>query len=144
MGAWNVGPFDNDAAGDALDEIEAAAPAHRLPLIRRKLSKVAGATGRLDAGDTDEALAVAALVAALVAAATGRSEALHPDAAEFLASHPIKPDAETRALALRTIDRALLPDGNEWHELWVLSNGLDEARLALRPFRDALANSLAP
>jgi hypothetical protein len=135
MGAWGVGPFDNDASGDALDELGAAGARALLSLVEEKLAKIADSTGRLDSWETEQALAAAALVAA----STGAPGALHPTAVEFLSSHPIESTAELRVLAARTIERALTERDNEWYELWVLSAGLAEAREALEPFQDVLS-----
>jgi hypothetical protein len=43
------------------------------------------------------------------------------------------------ALSGRTFDRLLNPTDNEWHDLWIRSNGLDDVAAELKPYRRAVA-----
>ena len=74
MGTWGTGPFDNDAAGDLLDELAECTPDERVAPLRQLFAavlrdpdadtyEVAFPTGYLDGLNADEVVAGAALVA---------------------------------------------------------------------------------
>jgi hypothetical protein len=132
MGAWGCGPFDNDTADDFLAELVRTddTPAH----LRKVLSRVADAPGRVDAVDGDRAAAAAALVAIRFAGLE-----MDPELADDLGAHMFDCAEDLAALAGRALDRLLDPADNEWHDLWVRSNGLDEVAEELEPFRRAVA-----
>ncbi|MGI5225508.1 DUF4259 domain-containing protein [Actinoallomurus sp. CA-142502] len=131
MGAWGCGPFDNDTAGDFLAELERTGdtPAH----LRKILSQVVDAPGRVDAVDGDRAAAAAALVAIRYAGLE-----VDPELADDLAAHVFGCPEDLAVLAGRTFDRLLDPADNEWHDLWVRSNGLDDVAAELKPYRRAV------
>jgi hypothetical protein len=80
VGAWGCGPFDNDTADDFLAELVRTddTPAH----LRKVLSRVADAPGRVDAVDGDRAAAAAALVAIRFAGLE-----MDPELTDDLAAH---------------------------------------------------------
>lgn len=134
MGTWGFGPFDNDASGDFLDDLTEAADVPTY--LRAVLSRVADAPGWVDGPEGDEAAAAAALVAVRFAGVE-----VDPELAADLAAYPFDCPEDLRALAERTFDRLLNPTDNEWHDLWVLSNGLDQVAAELEPFRRAVARA---
>ena len=62
MGAWGVGPFENDDASDWVYQLEGA---EDLELVRGTLEAAANPQGYLEAPTCSEALAAAEVVAAL-------------------------------------------------------------------------------
>ncbi|GLY86774.1 DUF4259 domain-containing protein [Actinoallomurus iriomotensis] len=132
MGAWGCGPFDNDTAGDFLAELERTddTPGR----LHKVLSQVVDAPERVDAVDGDRAAAAAALVAIHYAGLD-----VDPELADDLAALVFDCPEDLAALAGRAFARLLDPTDNEWHDLWVRSNGLDEMAAELEPFRRAVA-----
>jgi hypothetical protein len=98
--------------------------------LRKVLARVTDVPGRLDAVDGDRAAAAAALVAIRFAGL-----GVDPEFADDLAAHVFTCSEELSVLAGRALDRLLDPADNEWHDLWVQSNGLDEVTAELEPFR---------
>ncbi|MEU8382287.1 DUF4259 domain-containing protein [Streptosporangium sp. NPDC048865] len=152
MGAWGMGPFDNDGALDSLDDLEdgfegdpegdlevdlqgdfegGRSTARRLAVAMRE---VLDEDGYVEGPEMSGAVAVACLVGARVIGA-------EPDgaAARWLENNPFEPSAELRNLARATIDRATRPDDNELYELWEDSGSLNEWLATLVPYRRALA-----
>ncbi|MFB9676029.1 DUF4259 domain-containing protein [Streptosporangium vulgare] len=134
MGAWGMGPFDNDGALDQLgdlDEVEAKDMTDRLALAMREILDDAE---YVEGPEMSGAVAVACLVGARVIGT-------EPDdaAARWLESNPFEPSTELRDLARATIDRATRPDDNELYELWEDSGSLDRWLASLAPYRQALA-----
>jgi hypothetical protein len=109
MGAWGVGPFDNDAAADWLAELEERGEA----AIRDAL---AGATGAYVESD----VAAEALAAAeVVAASCGHATPSLPEAAlAWVGAHGVPADelGELGELALDAAKR--VGDASELRELW--------------------------
>ena len=112
MGAWDIGPFDNDTAADFANDLDDAAEHERIPLMRRALDAVIACDAYLDSDFGVEALAAAAIVARdLPGGQEFTSDAYGPD-------EPIPPiPADLYPLAVRAIDRILVttsrPDGVE-------------------------------
>ncbi|WP_309226131.1 DUF4259 domain-containing protein [Streptomyces lunaelactis] len=63
MGTWDVGPFDNDAAGDFSDTLDKASENERERIIRDALVHAIDTHSHLDADISEKAVAAAALVA---------------------------------------------------------------------------------
>ncbi|MEV4320825.1 DUF4259 domain-containing protein [Microbispora rosea] len=135
MGAWGAGPLDNDAAGDLLLELEQARVEDLPDLLRSKFECVIGVQGELDSWETEQALAGAALVAYCLAAQIGHPLELDED----LESIRLEVTEELRNQAEQTIRRALMPEHNEWYDLWTLSNKTDEAQAELKPYLRVLS-----
>lgn len=65
MGTWDAGPFDNDTAADFCGDLDEAAVGEREGIVRGALTRVIDtASGYLEAPESDQAVAAAALVAA--------------------------------------------------------------------------------
>ena len=110
MGAWEVGPFDND---DAVDFVLALAD---LDDDERETAIVAALRLADDYVELPEAnIAVAA--AALIAAQRGFIVDDDPAVIDFLQDYPFTPDMELRLLAVSALERVLAED-SEAMELW--------------------------
>ncbi|MDQ1656974.1 MAG: hypothetical protein QOD41_2057 [Cryptosporangiaceae bacterium] len=132
MGAWGDGPFDNDDAADWAAELDAAAPAERLDVIRAALAAAASAD-YLDADDGQRAVAAAAVVAAQRPGGPPLDTSYAP---RILADGIVLdvPD-ELRDLAAAALDRAAGED-SELAELW--DDGPDAFATRLASLRKAL------
>lgn len=137
MGAWDVGPFDNDDAADWCGDLHDAAPHERTGLIRDTLRAVVG-TGD-DYLERDQASAAIAAAAIAAAWLPGGAPIDSPYAPDFLiegGTVEITPDIPP--LALRALDR-IVGDDSEWRELWEDSPACyPQALASLDPIRAAL------
>lgn len=113
MGAWGVGPFDNDTAADWCGDLDDQPARKRAHAVRQALASAANETDYLDADLAQEAVAAGALVAGYcpggekLASAYGPKEPL-----------PLEADLPAlRALAIQAIDR-IVADDSELAELW--------------------------
>lgn len=110
MGAWGVGTFENDEAGDWVYQLEESSG---LRLVRDTLLAVAEAVGYLESGASSEALAAAEVVAALM----GRpAPDLPEEVRAWVAEHRTAVPADLRSLAIRAIDQ--IGGDSELKELW--------------------------
>ncbi|MGI5350740.1 DUF4259 domain-containing protein [Streptomyces sp. CA-250714] len=110
MGTWDVGPFDNDAAGDfcaALDEASADA---REGIVRDTLARVAGTRDYLEADEAEEAVAAAALIAAQCHGGPSVDRFDGPE-------EPLPDLTGLRSLAVQALDR-VVSEPSELPELW--------------------------
>jgi hypothetical protein len=135
MGAWGTGPLGNDAAGDLLDELAQARQEDLPNLLRSTFQQVMAADGVIDSWEIEQSLAGAALVAYRLAAQRGRPF----EADEDLDPIQLEVTEELRRLAEQVIRRALISEDNEWYQLWMLSEGIDEAKAELEPYLRVLA-----
>ncbi|MFJ1790133.1 DUF4259 domain-containing protein [Kitasatospora griseola] len=111
MGAWDIGPFDNDNAADFSGELDDTAPERREDLIRAVFGVALGEFDDLDADDGDRIIAAAALVAAQCPGGTPVDTAYGPE-------QPLPvfgPD--TRRLAADALT-GVLGEESELAELW--------------------------
>jgi hypothetical protein len=114
MGSWGPGPFDNDAAADFLDQLQAA-PA-------RAVTKALQAIAKAPVGEYIDVDAGGAAWAAceLVALAFGRGDAAAVNDAVLDGAGRLAPKEEQRRLALRVLsrisDRARSELAGLWHE----------------------------
>jgi hypothetical protein len=134
MGAWGYGPFENDGAWDcvgALPEDDLAAVAAGL---ERAMAEVVANDEYIENPEAQGAVAAAVLIANRLGAPVANDRI-----AALLASRPFEATDDLRALALRTLDRLREPEINEWHELWLEVDALDQVLALLRPYRDVLA-----
>lgn len=111
MGAWGEGVFENDAAGDWLDQLVASG---KPAAIDKALSfAIKAKPGQLEADEACEALAGAEVVAA----ARGHRHAdLPDDVKEWLATSGYAPTEATVALSVKAVER--VRDESELAELW--------------------------
>ncbi|MCC5574857.1 DUF4259 domain-containing protein [Microtetraspora sp. AC03309] len=132
MGAWDMGPFDNDGALDALGHL---GDVEDLPGgLASTMREILAEEDYVDAPELSAAVAVACLIGA-------RLVGSEPDvnAARWLERHPFAVTAPLRDLAHATLDRAARPDDNELYDLWEESGALTEWLDRLAPYRQALA-----
>ncbi|WP_433334245.1 DUF4259 domain-containing protein [Spirillospora sp. CA-294931] len=128
MGAWGVGPFDNDAALDFAGGL-ADIPADTADGLAEAMSFVVETDDYIEGPEMDAALAAACFVAARMdptvpITGSGRK---YLDELEFTV------DENLRALAAQVFVRALEPADNEWYSLW--SDSLPQVEAALAPYR---------
>jgi hypothetical protein len=135
MGAWDVGPFDNDAAADFAGDLTDASPEDRPQLIREALTTAADNAEYLDNADACAAIAAAAIVASQQPDGPEVDSVYGPD---FLTDGgTIELPEDYVDLAVRAIVR-VLDEESEWRDLWEEADSLDEAIAALEPIRAAL------
>ena len=114
MGAWGVGSFENDDAGDWVWQLE---DAEDLSLVHAALAAAAQADGYLESPTSSEALAAAEVVAALAGHPAGDL----PDGVQaWVAAHSTTVSPDLRALALGAVERVATE--SELQELWAESN----------------------
>ncbi|QDY80970.1 DUF4259 domain-containing protein [Streptomyces qinzhouensis] len=113
MGAWDIGPFDNDTAADFSGHLDDREPEQREHLIRTVLTEAADtpAVDYLDSYEGNRAVAAAALVAAQCP----DGETVDPSYGPKKPVPVLSPDL--RPLAVAALDRIMAP-GSESAELW--------------------------
>ncbi|GLW98530.1 DUF4259 domain-containing protein [Microtetraspora sp. NBRC 16547] len=131
MGAWDIGPFDNDGALDALGDLDQMedVPGGLALTMREILAQ----EDYVEAPELSEAVAAACLVGA-------RLIGSEPNmiATKWLDRHPFTVTDSLRDLALATLDRAARPDDNELYDLWDESGAVAQWLDTLAPYRQAL------
>lgn len=115
MGTWDVGPFDNDTAADFGGDLDEAAAGERGDIVRSTLTRVIDTVGCLDAPESEEAVAAAALVAAQCPGGEPADRVYGPE-------EPLPDLTSLRDLALQALDR-VLTEPSELMELWDESDG---------------------
>ncbi|MFJ8692005.1 DUF4259 domain-containing protein [Streptomyces roseolilacinus] len=131
MGTWDIGPFDNDTAADFCGDLDEAAAGQREGIIRDALTRVIGTADHLEAPESEEAVAAAALVAAQCPG----GEPAHP---VYGPEEPLPDLTGLRVLALQALDR-VVTDPSELMDLWTESDGgpwqaaIDRLRNTLLP-----------
>lgn len=115
MGTWDVGPFDNDTAGDWCDALDAATTATREGIIHDTLARVVATTGSLDASVSEEAVAAAAVVAAQCPGGEPADLDCGPE-------RPLPDLTGLRVLALQALNR-ITAEPSELMALWARSDG---------------------
>jgi hypothetical protein len=135
MGTWDKGAFDNDDAADFSGDLDDAAPADRVKLIRDALAAAADNDDYLEATEACQAIAAAAIVAAQQPDGPEVDSVYGPDFLADGASIDLPDDMVE--LSLRAIAR-ILGEESEWRENWEEAEELDEAIVALEPIRAAL------
>jgi hypothetical protein len=131
VGAWDKGPFDNDAAVDWGGEFSEASDDARLEMLEEALRAAADETDYLDADVAFGAIAAAAVVAARLPGGPAVD-------AELLLDAEVPP--ELSDLALRALDR-IVDEDSAWRDGWDEQDQLDDAMAALEPVRSALAGA---
>ncbi|MEV6969841.1 DUF4259 domain-containing protein [Hamadaea sp. NPDC051192] len=136
MGAWDVGPFDNDSAADWCGDLEDAPAEQRADLVRNTLLFAINCDEYLDVDDGSAAIAAAAIVAAQL---PGQPPITSPYAPDFLTvGGSIEFPDDTPGLAVRALDR-VLADESEWADLWADANPNSPAFAVVRELRRVLA-----
>lgn len=132
MGAWGDAVFENDAAGDWLDQLVASG---KLTAIDKALSfAVTAKPGRLEADEACEALAGAEVIAA----ARGHRHAdLPDDVKEWLVTSGYAPAEASVALSVKAVER--VRDESELAELWAEGEELAAWKRGVRGLLDRLA-----
>ncbi|CAL9441917.1 DUF4259 domain-containing protein [Streptomyces sp. enrichment culture] len=130
MGTWDVGPFDNDTAADFSGALDDAAADARAGIVRDTLTRAIGTAGYLEAPESEEAVAAAALVAAQCPGGEPADSVYGPE-------EPLPDLTGLRDLALQALDR-VLTEPSELMDLWDESGG-DPWRARIRGLRNVLA-----
>jgi hypothetical protein len=135
MGAWGMGPFENDAALDFLGELADGSSDAVADGLRAAMTGVADEEGYLRGPEVDAAVAAACMIAARLnsSAPIGRIGHAYSDRLIFTVDEPF------RELAARVFARAFDSTSNEWHDLWAEAGALAEVEAALAPFRAAVS-----
>jgi hypothetical protein len=129
VGAWDIGPFDSDAAADWGGEFGEASDEARLEMLEEALRAAADETDYLDADVAFEAIAAAAVVAARMPGGP---------AVEAELSLDDEVPAELPGLALRALER-IVDEDSAWRDRWDEQDRLDDAVAVLDPIRSALS-----
>lgn len=130
MGAWDIGPFDNDTAADFAAALDRAPAAGRTELVRGALRNAVASPGYLDIDDGAQAVAAAALVAAQCPGGEPLASGYGP--AQELPAFPV----DLRALAAEALERVVAED-SELAEGWDAADpwrvNVDRLRRVLDP-----------
>ena len=133
MGAWGVGPFDNDDAMDLIGDLEESSDASAV--LASAMDALINAEGYAEASDVSVAVAAAVLVAARHAGLDPGSSTV----ADWLSGDPFAATPQLREVARRALQRASHETDNELYALWVEAGEQDIYRSALAPYQDALS-----
>ncbi len=131
MGAWGVGTFDNDDAGDWVYQLEEADDAG---LVQDTLLAAAEPEGYLDAPTSAVALAAAEVVAALSGQA---APDLPEEVRAWVGAHRTARTPDLRVLAVRAIDQVAAD--SELKDLWAESDDAGAWTDRLQELRGRLA-----
>jgi hypothetical protein len=135
MGAWGVGPFENDSALDWRDDLQRCAPDKRVELIRDAFMAVVGqGDSYLDSDFAVEAIAAAAVLASQL---PGGPTVASLGADFVAAGGGFDVPGDLPPLALRALDR-VVAEKSEWRSLWAEADMLDELAGVLAPIRAVL------
>ncbi len=141
MGAWGSGPFDNDDAADLAGDLSDLTAASAVAaMLDDALVAVTSTDGYIEAPEMSRAVAAAVIVAIFADSGLPTPTALDPS---WIAAVREVPSDPVRTQAARVMTRAFQPQDNEWHELWVEADLLDEVRTSLTPYATVLGLDLA-
>lgn len=115
MGTWDVGPFDNDTAADFGGDLDEAAAGKREGIVRGALTRVIDTAAYLEAPESEEAVAAAALIAAQCPGGEPADPVYGPE-------EPLPDLTGLRDLALQALGR-VMTEPSELLDLWAESNG---------------------
>ncbi|QMU74243.1 DUF4259 domain-containing protein [Streptacidiphilus sp. P02-A3a] len=110
MGTWDVGPFDNDTAGDFCDALDEVTEGSREALVRDRLVRVIDIASYLDADVAQEAIAAAALTAT-------QCPGGEPANPHYGPKQPLPDLLSLREFAAQALDR-ITTEPSELMELW--------------------------
>jgi len=136
MGAWSHEPFGNDTAADWADGLEESRDFGPVAAV---LQRAADSGEDLDAGEAEEAVAAAEVLAKALGRGT-QSDAYTEPVDEWLASITVKPSVELLQLAQRALARVLAPD-SELRELWEESDDFAQWQSSIAALQTALRDS---
>ena len=139
MATSGPGIFDNDAAGEFLAGLRAAAPTAVGDAVSGALREVAQAEAPLTADSSQRALAATAL---LVSALDADVLAGAGDAAEvqrWFAGLEVELNPARRQIAEAVVERLLLADDNGWYDSWSETDDRAAALATVHRLRDLLA-----
>ena len=110
MGAWGIGPFENDDAADWFYELEKSKGTE---VLEATIAEIEGNDDYLEAPECCNALAAAEVVAAY----QGKARAdLRDDIKSWIAGHPLQIGDGLRDRTLKAVQRLLA--NSELQELW--------------------------
>jgi hypothetical protein len=127
MGAWGLGVFDNDEAGDFLSEVEEGDASRKITVA---MIKVLTTSGYLEAPEAMRGLAAAALVAARRDPSVFSSDNEEAGVSASLPSLPFYAGYLAKLTIGRVISRSELAD--LWDEAGELEDWRDDARRYLK------------
>ena len=131
MGAWGIGHFDNDEAGDWVWELEEA---KSLAPVTMAFDEVDACSDYLDAGAGCIGLAAAETVAASI----GKPAVdLPEEVARVVSALPAAADSGLVARARSVVDRILAAD-SELRQLWEETNEFDAWQAKVADLRNRL------
>ncbi|MGI5181839.1 DUF4259 domain-containing protein [Dactylosporangium sp. CA-152071] len=135
MGAWGIGPFQNDSALDWRNDLEHCAPHERGGLIRRTfMAVVEQGSSYLDSDFAVEAIAAAAILASQLPGGPTTASL----GADFItADGGFDVPTDLPPLALRALDR-VVAENSEWRSLWEEGSRFEELVGVLAPIRSVL------
>jgi len=116
MAAWNFGPFENDEAGDWLDELEATSDTSAIAEALNHVSDIGG--GYLETADCYRAIAAAEILAALLG---HPHRELPENARQWVDSHRNLKITKLVALATAAVEH--VRDDSELKESWDETDG---------------------
>lgn len=132
MGAWGIGPFENDDALDWVWGLDGEDADEVLATALRSVARTSTAS-YLEVTDGATAVAAATIVAS---AADGETDDLPPEAIEYL-KRAASPEDDLVASAIAALDR-VTADQSEVAELWDESDDGPEWRESVAALRQRL------
>ncbi|PJE96993.1 hypothetical protein CUT44_11260 [Streptomyces carminius] len=137
MGAWDVGPFENDMAADFAHTLDETAPDKRESLVRSTLGRAVQARDYLESSEGEKAVAAAALVAAQCPGGEAISTGYGPKQALPAFAGDLRP------LAVEALDRVVAED-SELAELWDEAHSSPKWQQGIGRLRAVLAPESGP
>ncbi|MER6916037.1 DUF4259 domain-containing protein [Streptomyces sp. NPDC000594] len=131
MGTWDGGPFGNDTAADFSGSLDGAAAHARAGIVHDTLTRVIDTAGYLEAPESEEVVAAAALVAAQCPGGDPVDPFSGPE-------EPLPDLTGLRDLALQALDR-VMTEPSELMDLWDKSDS-GTWRAYMRSLRNVLAS----
>ncbi|MFA6045195.1 MAG: DUF4259 domain-containing protein [Phycisphaerales bacterium] len=123
MGAWGVGPFENDAACDWEWQLEKVDDLSVIQQALEAASKGDPEDDFLDADIASEAVAACEVLARLQGN-PGKSDSYTEAVDRWVAGHPLTPSASLIKLARAVLDR-VVSEQSELRELWDESDSVE-------------------
>jgi hypothetical protein len=133
MGAWGTGSFDNDDAGDFIQDIVGGGD---LSLIHEVVDNVLTSTEYVEGPDASQVIAAAEVLAAALGRAT---RAAQGDAALMRWLARLRPSVETGLVARTAAALSrILASNSELRELWEDSDDFAEWRASVEELKSQL------